>query len=359
MNPMAELPDEETCWQAVMTRDSRYNGALYYGVRSTGIYCKPDCPSRRPRREQVAFFASPDAAEAAGFRACRRCQPRQPLNADVQRVEQACRLMDTAPEPLTLRELSAQLGLSPYHFQRMFKAVTGTTPHQYAARQRMQQFKHQVRNGQAVSGALYEAGFNASSRLYEGAAQHLGMTPAVYRRGGKDMHIDYTVVDCYLGRMLLAATAQGVCAISFGDDDAALEMQLRAEFPAAELARAEDRLQPWVSMLLEHLAGRQPRLDLPLDVQATAFQLQVWAALREIPYGQTRTYAEVAQTIGRPRAVRAVGHACATNPAAVLTPCHRVVRSDGGLGGYRWGLERKEALLAQEQRAGEGERLAG
>ncbi len=344
------LPDEETCWQAVQQRDAAYNGQFYFGVRSTRIYCKPGCPARRPRREQVLFFNSCEQAEAAGFRPCKRCRPRQAADPQVTLVARACRLIETAGEPLSLQELGRQLGVSPYHLQRRFKALTGVTPRQYAASWRIQQFKAQVRQGRAVSEALYEAGFGSNSRLYEGAADQLGMTPAAYRRGGRGMRIDYTIVDSPLGRLLVAATEQGICALGLSEADAELEDFLRTEYPAAELAGDGAYLKEWVQALLDYLEGERPHLDLPLDVQATAFQRRVWEELRRIPYGETRTYTQVAEAIGRPRAVRAVGRACATNPVSLVIPCHRVVGTNGSLTGYRWGLSRKQALQATERR---------
>lgn len=357
LNPV--LPNDETCWQAVQARDARYNGRVYFGVRSTRVYCKPSCPARRPQRGQVVFFASCDQAEAAGFRPCRRCQPRRAADPQVELAAKACRLIEAAGGNLSLGELGRQVGVSPYHLQRLFKAVTGVTPRQYAASWRMRQFKAQVRQGQTVTNALYEAGFGSNSRLYEAAAEQLGMTPASYRRGGREMKIRYTIADCYLGRLLVATTPRGICAVGMGENDAELEAFLMAEYPAAEISRGEGRLEEWVQAVLDYLDGERPQLDLPLDVQATAFQLRVWEELRRIPYGETRTYSQVAAAIGRPGAVRAVGRACATNPAALVTPCHRVVGADGSLAGYRWGMERKQALLARERSRKERHALAG
>jgi len=353
---METFLDENTRWRALENRDARFDGLLYYGVRSTGVYCRPSCPSRRPGRAQVIFFSSCDEAETAGFRPCLRCRPGQSLrpHPQVELVAKACRRIEAAEAPLSLGELSRQLGVSPFQLHRTFKAVTGVTPHQYGELRRIRQFKGQVRQqGGEVAAALYEAGYGSSSRLYEKASDWLGMTPASYRNGGKDMEIQYVIVETYLGRMLVAATRRGVCAVSFGDEESQLEAALRSEYPRAEIRRAEAGLHEWVDALLEHLNGQRPRLDLPLDVQATAFQLRVWEELRKIPHGQTRSYSQVAQAIGQPKAVRAVAQACASNPAALVNPCHRVLRSDGRLGGYRWGLARKEALLAHERLDGE------
>ncbi len=346
------LLDEETCWRAVENRDASFSGRFVLGVRSTKIYCRPGCPARLPKRQNVTFFAACAQAEAAGYRACKRCQPNRPLEPQAQLVTDACRLLEESSR-LPLAELGRRLGVSPWHLQRVFKAATGLSPRQYAAARREQQLKEQLRQGQDVAGALYAAGYGSHSRLYETAGQRLGMTPGQLRRGGKGMTIYYAIVACRLGRMLVAATSRGVCALSFGQDDADLEAFLRREYPSAALQANSQYLAAWLNDLLAYLDGQQPRLDLPLDVQATAFQLRVWEELRRIPYGQTRTYTQVAQAIGQPSAVRAVARACAANPAAVITPCHRVVRSDGSLAGYRWGTQRKQALLDMERQAAE------
>jgi AraC family transcriptional regulator of adaptative response/methylated-DNA-[protein]-cysteine methyltransferase len=344
------IPDEATCWQAVLERDARFDGGFYYAVRSTGVYCRPSCPSRRPRREQVTFYATREAASAGGFRPCKRCQPERDQTSRAELVERAIRLIENAEEPLPLEALGRELSSSPFHLQRVFKAATGLTPRQYAAGLRAGRFKEQVRRAAGtVTGALYEAGYGSSSRLYEESNHRLGMTPSTYRSGGKAMQIQTTIVDCPLGRMLVAATERGVCAVSLGKEDASLQAMLRDEYPAAAIQPSAEGLQHEVHALLDYLNGEQPRLDLPLDVQATAFQLRVWEELRRIPYGETRTYTQVAEAIGRPKAVRAVANACANNPAALVNPCHRVIRRDGSLGGYRWGLERKQALLAGER----------
>jgi AraC family transcriptional regulator of adaptative response/methylated-DNA-[protein]-cysteine methyltransferase len=264
-------------------------------------------------------------------------------------VQRICDYIETDPEgPLTLAVLSAHVNISPHHLQRTFKSVMGITPRQYVAARRLSTLKGQLGEGQSVTKALYEAGYGSSSRLYEEASAQLGMTPATYRRGGRGMQISYTVVDCPFGRLLVAATERGICSVSLGDSDAALEAALVAEYPAAETMRDEAGLRKWVTAILNHLRGQEPHLDLPLDLRATAFQRRVWEELRKIPYGTTRSYGEIARAIGRPAAARAVARACATNPAALLIPCHRAVRADGSIGGYRWGLERKRALLAQE-----------
>jgi AraC family transcriptional regulator, regulatory protein of adaptative response / methylated-DNA-[protein]-cysteine methyltransferase len=274
-------------------------------------------------------------------------------------IEKAMQVIDANVDAtLPLDALSQELHISPSHLHRLFKSATGLTPRQYAAGQRLEKFKAQVRGGQPVTQAMYEAGYSSSSRLYEGASERMGMTPAAYRRGGQGMDVHYTIVDTYLGRMLVAATTQGICAVSFGDEDGNLETFLRSEYPAASLSRDDTSFKVWVDELLKNLEGAQPRLVLPLDLQATAFQLRVWEELRKIPYGETRSYSEVARAMGEPKAARAVANACANNPAAIVTPCHRVVRSDGQPGGYRWGMPRKQALLARE-RSKSSERTPG
>jgi AraC family transcriptional regulator of adaptative response/methylated-DNA-[protein]-cysteine methyltransferase len=345
--------EKDIYWQSLLAKDARFVGIFVYGVRSTGIYCKPTCPSRRPGRQQVEFFPSCEAAEAKGFRACLRCQPRAMETARDPRIElvlRVCRFieeqMDAAP---SLETLGKELNVSPHHLQRTFKNITGITPRQYAAAHRLKQFKLRIKKGEGVTSAMYTAGYGSSSRLYERASEQLGMTPATYRRQGEGMKIDYTIVDSRLGRLLIAATTRGVCAVSFGTRDEELVAALVAEYPAAHIRLDEHPPGDWVEALLRHLDGVQPDLALPLDVQATAFQQRVWEELRRIPYGTTRSYKEVAQALGQPAATRAVARACATNPVALVTPCHRVIREGGEPGGYRWGLERKAKLLEQER----------
>ena len=338
-------------WSAVLARDASFDGAFVYAVRSTGIYCRPSCPSRRPQRQQVEFFALPEAAEQAGFRACRRCRPQNATHhPQVEMVRRVCHYIEAnLDRPLTLAEISAHVNLHEHHLQRTFKRLTGITPRQYADARRLDRVKAQLREGQAVASALYEAGYGSSSRLYERANSQLGMTPATYRKRGEGMQINYTIVNCSLGRLLVAATARGVCAVSLGDSDASLAAELLNEYPAAEIKRGDDGLAGWVNQLIAHLNGQQANLNLPLDVQATAFQWRVWEALRAIPRGETRSYGEIARAIGQPTGARAVARACATNPVALVIPCHRVVREGGALGGYRWDVKRKQALLAQEK----------
>ena len=328
----------------MLARDRRYDGAFVYAVRSTGIYCRPSCASRRPRRLQVTFFPIPEAAERAGYRPCLRCRPSEANSADpaVALVREACRAIESG---------AASIATRPHQLARAFKRVLGITPLQYRDARRVARFKHELKRRPHVSPAVYEAGYGSSSRVYERAHAQLGMTPASYARGGAGMEIGYVVVPCALGRLLVAATPRGVCRISLGDDAGKLETDLAAEFPAARVHkdRTGGGLERWVSATLRYLDGSEPSLDLPLDIRATAFQRRVWQELQRIPYGQTRSYTEVARRIGKPTATRAVARACATNPAALVIPCHRVVREDGDLGGYRWGLDRKRVLLKTEQ----------
>jgi len=315
------------------------------------VYCCPSCPSRRPRRENVIFFPRREAAQQAGFRACLRCKPERERVRDGQSelVEKICRYLERhLEEAVTLAGLSRQLALSPFHLQRTFKAATGITPRAYADFCRMESFKGGLRDGHTVTAALYDAGYGSSSRLYERAAAQLGMTPMAYRRGGAGVTISYDVIDTPVGRLLVGATQKGVCAVQFGDSAADLEAALRAEFPAADLRPDRAFLSPWAGALREHLSGRLQKLDIPLDIQATAFQRRVWEYLQSIPYGGTRSYGEIAKALREPRAARAVARACASNPVAVVIPCHRVVRGDGDTGGYRWGAVLKRKLLDLE-----------
>jgi len=330
-----------------MARDARQDGRFVFAVRTTGIYCRPSCPSRRPRRDSVEFFLDPRQAEGAGYRACLRCKPTE-ISSQAQAVLQARKLLDEAEGVLTLAELSKQVRVSPFHLQRLFKRATGLSPREYQSARRMQQVKHGLRKGDDVTTALYNAGFGSASRLYEKSHQQLGMTPGAYRRGGTGVTVQYAIVPSPLGRMLVAATPRGMCAVRFGDTASELESELRAEFHAATLVRDEAALQRYTKPLLASLRGESVTIELPLDVRATAFQMKVWEKLREIPAGETRSYSEVAQGIGDPKAVRAVARACASNPVALAVPCHRVVRSDGELAGYRWGVQRKKKLLKME-----------
>jgi len=339
-------------WDAVATRDRAMDGVFFYAVMSTGIYCRPSCPSKRPRRENVTFFRAREAAEGAGFRPCKRCKPESinQRNTSSQLVEKACRYIDTHPdERATLETLGRALGVSPFYLQRTFKALTGITPRAYADSRRLNSLKAGLREGRSVTRSLYDAGYGSSSRLYERASSQLGMTPARYRKQGSGVTIHYTIAATPIGRMLLAATERGICLIHFGDAIARLEQELRMEYPKAEIIRADRKLGRQVKTLRAIIRGERAAA-LPLDIQATAFQRRVWQALQAIPRGATKSYSRIAADIGHPKAARAVARACATNPVAVAIPCHRVVRADGDPGGYRWGPERKKKLLALEGR---------
>jgi AraC family transcriptional regulator of adaptative response/methylated-DNA-[protein]-cysteine methyltransferase len=340
-------------WRAVLARDAHADGTFVYAVRSTRIYCRPSCASRRPRRDRVRFFDSPGEAEQAGYRACKRCRPNAPAAGDpwIAKVRRACAWLASADAPPSLAALAARIGGSPYHLHRNFKRLVGLTPRAYAAACRLSTVKRRLRKGDDVTGAVFGAGYGSSSRFYERAAARLGMPPSTYRRGGSGMTIRYTIVDSVLGRLLVAATERGVCAVEMGESDSDLERDLAREYPAATLSAAGGSFARWTAEILARVSGRRPRIDLPLDVQATAFQWQVWEALAAIPFGETRTYGQVAGAIGQPRSVRAVARACATNPAAVAIPCHRVVGASGSLTGYRWGVERKRELLQREKHA--------
>ena len=339
-------------WAAVLGHDRDADGLFVYAVHSTGVYCRPSCASRRPRRDRVSFFETPADARHAGFRACRRCKPDVTNAVDpwIEKIRRACVYLGNVEGHPSLATLAARLGGSPYHLQRNFKRLVGVTPREYADACRLRKVKRGLRAGGAVTGAMLDAGYGSSSRFYERAVPKFGMSPSTYRRGGAGMTIQYAIVDSSLGRLLVASTARGVCAVSMGSSDAELERALTKEYPQATIEGNDGAMAKWTKAILGHLAGREPRLDLPLDVQATAFQWQVWQELTAIPYGETRTYSQVAAAIGQPRAARAVARACATNPVALAIPCHRVVAAAGGTGGYRWGAGRKKKLLSREQR---------
>ncbi|HTW30633.1 MAG TPA: bifunctional DNA-binding transcriptional regulator/O6-methylguanine-DNA methyltransferase Ada [Candidatus Sulfotelmatobacter sp.] len=348
--PPANAADD-ALWSAVLARDQSRDGEFVYAVSTTGIFCRPSCPSRRPRREKVQFFAKAEAAERAGFRACLRCRPNAISgNTEADSMKAICRFIEHhLDEPLTLTRLSKEFRLSAFHLQRRFKAVVGITPREYADSRRLLMLKRNLQSGESVTRAMYDAGYGSSSRLYERTASQLGMTPDRYRRGAIAATIRYTCADSPLGRMLIAATDRGVCSIQFARTDGELIEGLKREFPFA-LRKADDGgLRPSADALLEQMQGKHSHSSLPLDIRATAFQRRVWTHLQSIPFGTTKSYSQVAKAIGQPKATRAVARACATNPVAVAIPCHRVVREDGILGGYRWGIERKKALLAMER----------
>jgi len=345
----APARDEER-WQAVKRRDPAFDGAFLFAVRTTGVYCCPSCASRPAKRENVSFFSTAAEAEKAGYRACKRCRPDQLGAPDpqMQAVKRACERIETAEEAPKLAELAASAGLSPYHFHRVFKALTGVTPKAYAAETRARRAADKLRTAETVTEAIYDAGFNSSSRFYENTAARLGMTPGAVRRGGAGAVIRFAVGEASLGAVLVAATDKGVCAITLGDDPEALVRDLQDRFPRAEFKGGDAEFERTIAEVVGLVEAPAQRLDLPLDIRGTAFQQKVWAALQTIPPGKTATYKEIARAIGQPTAVRAVAQACGANPLAVAIPCHRVVRSDGDLSGYRWGVERKRELIARE-----------
>jgi AraC family transcriptional regulator of adaptative response/methylated-DNA-[protein]-cysteine methyltransferase len=358
MDAEREMADSEqqfwraSYWDALAGRDRAMDGVFFYAVRTTGVYCRPSCPSRRPKPENVVFFRNRTAAERAGFRPCKRCKPERESQTNVKSelVEKVCRYIDAHPDQAaTLDVLSGAMGLSPFHLHRTFKALTGITPRAYADSRRLNSLKAGLREGHSVTRSLYDAGYGSSSRLYERASAQLGMTPSRYRKQGSGVTIRYAIAETPIGRLLLAATSRGICSIQFGNSDTALEGTLRKEYPQAEIVRADKQLNGWVRTIRERIRGDGTG-SLPLDIRATAFQRLVWEELRAIPSGSTRSYGDIAKRIGQPRASRAVARACATNPVAVAIPCHRVVREDGALGGYRWGVQRKLKLLALEKK---------
>jgi AraC family transcriptional regulator of adaptative response/methylated-DNA-[protein]-cysteine methyltransferase len=341
-------------WQAVLGRDRAADGRFVYSVRTTGVYCRPSCPARQAKAENVAFHAGPAEAEAAGFRACRRCTPNAVSLAEQHAavIARACRAIEAAEEAPALARLARGAGMSPYHFHRVFKAVTGLTPKAYATAARGGRARKALAEGeQSVTEALYDAGFNSSGRFYESADALLGMTPSAYRAGGRDQAIRFAIAECSLGAILVAESARGICAITLGDDPEQLARDLQDRFPNARFLGGDAEFEQRVATVIGFVEAPKLGLDLPLDLRGTAFQQRVWQALRQIPAGETASYAEIARKIGVPTAARAVAGACAANPVAVAVPCHRVVRNDGGLSGYRWGVARKRALLEKEAQA--------
>lgn len=358
---------ETNAWNSVLNRDESADGAFVYAVATTGIYCRPSCPSRRPKRDNVRFYYSAKAAERAGFRACQRCQPQNAVSSSRAAVARARDYIDRAiiasgEEPITLERIASEAGVSPHHLQRKFKEVIGLTPAEYARARRSERLKEELRRGETVSRATFGAGYGSSSRLYESANVQLGMTPATYQRGGTGVDIEYVLAKTSLGYLLVAATERGICSVTLGDDSVTLEQRLAAEYPGANrryvpvdgsvLANSltSSKLARWVRQVVANVEsepGGSAR-DIPLDLKATTFQWKVWRELQKIPRGETRSYSQIAAAIGSPRATRAVASACANNPVAVVIPCHRVLRRNGDLGGYRWGIERKRQLLEKE-----------
>jgi len=349
----ASAADDETRYRAVLARDAREDGRFWYSVRTTGVFCRPSCASRRPRRENVAFHASIEDAVSAGFRPCRRCRPTEPPLAvrQAQAVTQACRMIEEAEDHLDLDAVAAKLSMSRSHFQRVFRAVTGLSPKVWAREHRAARVREELRAAASVTDALYAAGFNSNSRFYENADRMLGMKPSAFRDGAPALRVHFAIAPCSLGRVLVAKSDRGVCAILFGDSDRALEADLIRRFPKADVAPGGREFARWIAAVVRFVEAPARGLDLPLDIRGTAFQRRVWAALRRLPMGATASYAEIARRIGAPRSARAVAQACAANRLAVAIPCHRVVRGDGDLSGYRWGVERKRSLLALEARA--------
>jgi AraC family transcriptional regulator of adaptative response/methylated-DNA-[protein]-cysteine methyltransferase len=348
--------NEAIAWESVLHRDPSADDRFLYGVKTTGVYCRPTCPSRRPKRDNVAFFSSVEAAERAGFRACQRCRPNlaKSANSAVERARAFidAHLADLGDERITLDLLGEQAGLSPYHLQRKFKELVGLTPAQYIRARKSERLKGELKRGETVSRATFGAGYGSSSRVYDDAPARLGMTPATYRRGGAGAKIDYVIANTSLGALLVAATDRGVCSVKLGDDAKNLETDLEREYPAAtrtRVAAPTSSLSVWVREIVDAVDGDGTRPDVPIDVQASAFQWKVWRELQKIPFGETRSYGEIAAAIGSPKAVRAVASACANNRVAVVIPCHRVIRQSGSLAGYRWGVERKQHLLTKER----------
>ena len=343
---------DDAKWKAVLSRDNSYDGTFVFGVRSTGIYCRPSCPARRASRNSVVFFSNSDQAEQLGFRACHRCNPRDGSSKSGKEwVYELCAFMDAnLGKKLTLSTLAAHADLSPFYIQRSFKKILGVSPRQYVEARRLAKMKRFLKGGETVNNSLYNAGFSSRSRVYEKVASGLGVNPGAIRRGGRGLLVQYTIVDSPVGRLLIGATERGVCAVCMGDSDRTVEGVLAEDYPAANLHRNDEGMKDWASAFLRYFAGRSSPLRLPLDVAGTPFQWKVWKKIQSIPYGKTATYGAIADAMGAPQASRAVARACATNPVALVIPCHRVIGKDGGLHGYRWGNERKLALLNLEGR---------
>jgi AraC family transcriptional regulator, regulatory protein of adaptative response / methylated-DNA-[protein]-cysteine methyltransferase len=337
-------------WKRLLARDAGADGKFYYAVSTTGVYCRPSCASRRPRPENVAFHATQESARSAGFRPCKRCRPDRLSLAEqnAAKIAEACRVIERADGTPQLQELAGRAGMSPFHFHRTFKAITGLTPRKYALAHRAGRVRARLSGGGTVTEAIFDAGYGSQSRFYERSADVLGMTPTTYRAGGANNDIRFAVGECSLGSILVARSERGVCAILLGDDPAALARDLQDRFPKANLMGGDRAFEKLVAQVVGFVEAPGIGLDLPLDVRGTAFQQRVWQALRKIPAGRTASYAAIAKRLGSPKAVRAVAQACAANPIAVAIPCHRVVRNDGALSGYRWGVERKQALLERE-----------
>ena len=341
----------DTQWEAILKRDVRADGHFVYAVRSTGIYCRPSCASRKPKKNNVLIFKFPEMAERRGFRPCLRCAPRDAGDDPrLEKVRKTVRYLEEhTDESPTLAELSRGVGIGPHHLQRSFKMAMGVSPRQYLETLKAQKYKDLLKNGHNLADACYEAGYGSSSRVYEGASRYMGMTPATYRKGGKGVSIRYGITTCRLGQLLVAATDKGVCRVSLGDTNHELIADLKKEYPYAHLHRSEEDLKEYFRVVAGLAEGQASSHSLPLDVRASAFQCLVWERLKSIPPGKTMTYKEIAEELGTPKGARAVGNACAQNPVALLVPCHRAVRVDGSLAGYRWGVDRKRKLLGMEK----------
>jgi AraC family transcriptional regulator of adaptative response/methylated-DNA-[protein]-cysteine methyltransferase len=345
--------DFNECWTALEKRDASAAGKFFYGVKTTGVYCRPGCTSRLPLRKNTLFFETLAEAEAAGLRPCKRCRPADGSAASrhLAAIEKACALLRQSDAMPTLAELADAAGISPFHFHRVFKQITGATPRDYARTHRLGRLAERLDAGEPVTEAIYASGFGSSSRAYEAAPAGLGMTPGARRRGGEGQTIRFATVETPLGWALVAATGRGICMTGLADDRESLTAALRQRFPAAAVIADEAGLKDWADRIVQFITAPDHNLDLPLDIRGTAFQARVWRALQRIPLGKTASYTEIAKALGQPKAVRAVAQACAANKLALLVPCHRVIRSDGDLGGYRWGVERKRTLLAKERAA--------
>lgn len=337
--------------QAIFEKNKEFDGTFVYGVRSTRIYCRPSCPSKKPSPDNIAIFPNSSVAEKDGYRSCLRCNPNGANTglSPVKFIEHVCRYIEAQSSPPSLKTLGLEFDMSPYHLQRLFKSALGVSPRQYADELRLARFRRNVVHSDRITNAQFESGYNSSSTLYGGISKKIGMKPCTYKSGGKSLKINFAIVSCALGRLLVACTEKGICRISLGDVDSLLIDNLKREFPHSTVTSESSLLHEKIKTLLSCISGQEPHCDLPLDVRGTAFQRRVWEELRRIPSGETRSYQEIAQCIGRPKAARAVANACANNPTALIVPCHRVIRTDGGLGGYRWGLSRKQALLTMEK----------
>ncbi len=346
-------------WNAVKNNDKRFDGIFFTGVKTTKIFCKPSCSAKLPKRENIDFYDNWQTAENKGFRACLRCKPKSEvfINPQIEKIVKACGILETEDE-IKLETIGKKLKINAIHLQKTFKEIIGVSPKKFVENLRIEKFKTEIKSGNDVVSSIYEAGYGSSRSLYENVSGKLGMTPKVYQKGGKGMKINYTIADCYLGKMLVARTDKGVCSVTFGDTNDFLIEKLREEFPNAEITENNGELKEFVEEILRHLSGKSKLIDLPMDLQATAFQMQVWELLRKIPFGETLSYKQVAEKIGNVKAVRAVARACATNRIAVVIPCHRVIGTNGNLSGYRWGIERKAKLIESEKaRQSEGAKI--